>query len=144
MNRALLSVVLVLLTLTLKGAADDGHCDVSACMKEVKWPNGTYGIYNPINTEVNISNNGFISQEAWLIVRFTGFYGREMIKLRGYGSGSNGVGSLTPDDPLKPGVPSGNVYSKITLELRYPVSLNPQATIYILSISRIWKSLVFA
>ena len=76
MNRVLLSVVLVLLTLTLKGAADDGHCDVSACMKEVKWPNGTYGIYNPINTEVNISNNGFISQEAWLIVRFTGSDGR--------------------------------------------------------------------
>ena len=27
------------------------------------------------------------------------FYGREMIKLRGYGSGSNGVGALTPVDP---------------------------------------------
>jgi hypothetical protein len=72
MNRALLSIVLVLFTLTLKGAAADGHCNVSACMKEIKWPNGTYGIYNQINTEVNISNNGFISQEAWLVVRFTG------------------------------------------------------------------------
>jgi outer membrane protein insertion porin family len=60
------------------------------------------------------------------------FYGREMIKLRGYGSGSNGVGSLTPLDPVK-GAPAGNVYSKITLELRYPVSLNPQATIYVLT-----------
>jgi outer membrane protein insertion porin family len=72
------------------------------------------------------------------------FYGREMIKLRGYGSGSDGVGSLTPSDPLKPNVPSGNVYSKITLELRYPVSLNPQATIYVLTFlesGRAWYSL---
>jgi outer membrane protein insertion porin family len=60
------------------------------------------------------------------------FYGRDMIKLRGYGSGSNGVGALTPVDPVK-GSPAGNVYSKITFELRYPVSLNPQATIYLLT-----------
>jgi outer membrane protein insertion porin family len=60
------------------------------------------------------------------------FYGREMIKLRGYGSGGNGVGALTPVDPIK-GAPAGNVYSKLTVELRYPVSLNPQATIYVLT-----------
>jgi outer membrane protein insertion porin family len=52
------------------------------------------------------------------------FYGREVIALRGYTNGS-----LTPNDPFH-GTPSGNVYSKITFELRYPVSLNPQATIY--------------
>jgi outer membrane protein insertion porin family len=72
------------------------------------------------------------------------FYGREMIKLRGYGSGNNGVGSLTPNDPVKTTTPSGNVYSKITLELRYPVSLNPQATIYVLGFlesGRAWYSL---
>ncbi len=71
------------------------------------------------------------------------FYGREMIKLRGYGSGNGGVGSLTPNDPIK-GAPSGNVYSKITLELRYPVSLNPQATIYVLTFlesGKAWYSL---
>ncbi len=63
------------------------------------------------------------------------FYGREMIKLRGYSSGSSGVGSLTPLIIDKAGlpVPVGNVYSKITMELRYPVSLNPQATIYLLT-----------
>ena len=63
------------------------------------------------------------------------FYGREMIKLRGYSSGSSGVGSLTPLIIDKAGlpVPVGNVYSKITMELRYPVSLNPQATIYVLT-----------
>jgi outer membrane protein insertion porin family len=52
-------------------------------------------------------------------------YGRETIALRGYTNGS-----LTPNDPKRPGVPSGNVYSKITFELRYPISLNQQATIY--------------
>jgi len=63
------------------------------------------------------------------------FYGREMIKLRGYANGNNGAGSLTPVRLDKEGqpVPSGNVYSKITFELRYPVSLNPQATIYVLT-----------
>lgn len=72
------------------------------------------------------------------------FYGREMIKLRGYASGSNGVGSLTAIDPVKTRngnpIPSGNVYSKITLELRYPVSLNPQATIYVLTFLEAGKS----
>jgi len=71
------------------------------------------------------------------------FYGREIISLRGYSSGSGGVGSLTPLDP-KTGAPSGNVYSKITTELRYPVSLNPQATIYalvFLESGRAWSRL---
>ncbi len=70
-------------------------------------------------------------------------YGREVVSLRGYSSGSGGVGSLTPIDPVT-GSPSGNVYSKITMELRYPVSLNPQATIYVLAFlesGRAWTHL---
>jgi outer membrane protein insertion porin family len=66
------------------------------------------------------------------------FYGREVIALRGYTNGS-----LTPVDP-KRGVSSGNVYSKITFELRYPVSLNPQATIFglaFLETGKAWYSL---
>ncbi len=55
------------------------------------------------------------------------FYGRDVISLRGYINGS-----LTPNDP-KSGASAGNVYSKITFELRYPVSLNQQATIYVLT-----------
>ncbi len=53
----------------------------------------------------------------------TGFnlYGREIIALRGYDNGS-----LTP-------TLGGNMYNKYTLELRYPISLNPQATVYVLS-----------
>ena len=74
------------------------------------------------------------------------FYGREMIKLRGYASGGSGVGSLTPGDPniTTKFVPSGNVYSKITFEVRYPVSLNPSATIYVLTFleaGRAWYQL---
>ena len=44
-------------------------------------------------------------------------YGREVIALRGYTNQS-----LTPTDPVRH-VSSGNVYSKITFELRYPISL---------------------
>lgn len=64
------------------------------------------------------------------------FYGREVIALRGYENGS-----LTPTVNE---VSSGNVYSKITFELRYPISLNQQATIYglaFLEAGRAWYSL---
>lgn len=57
------------------------------------------------------------------------FYGRDVIALRGYENGS-----LTPTlikDNKR--VYAGNVYSKLTFEFRYPLSLNPQATIYLLT-----------
>jgi outer membrane protein insertion porin family len=66
------------------------------------------------------------------------FYGREVIALRGYTNGS-----LTPTD-AKTGAAAGNVYSKITFELRYPISLNQQATIYALTFleaGRAWYAL---
>ena len=53
-------------------------------------------------------------------------YGRETIGQRGYPNRS-----LTPTDGA--GNKSGNVYTKYTLELRYPVSLNPSATIFVLT-----------
>jgi len=53
-------------------------------------------------------------------------YGREVIALRGYTNGS-----LTPVDK-NTGAPAGNLYTKLTFEIRYPISLNPQATIYAL------------
>ena len=65
------------------------------------------------------------------------FYGREIIALRGYTNGS-----LTPT--ARNGAPSGNVYSKITFEVRYPISLNQQATIYglaFLESGRAWNKL---
>jgi len=50
--------------------------------------------------------------------------GRELIGMRGYANNS-----LTPNYPNTIG---GTVYTKNTLELRYPISLNPNATIYAL------------
>ncbi len=58
-------------------------------------------------------------------------YGSELVALRGYENNS-----LTPrlsspysSDPVY----SGNVYDKFTIELRYPVMLQPQSTIYALA-----------
>lgn len=49
--------------------------------------------------------------------------GREIIALRGYG----------PDDPVLSLPTNGSaIVNKYTMELRYPLSLNPQATIYML------------
>ncbi|HDR67827.1 MAG TPA: outer membrane protein assembly factor BamA [Bacteroidaceae bacterium] len=52
-------------------------------------------------------------------------YGRETIAQRGYPNSS-----LTP---TVNGKKSGNVYTKYTLELRYPISLNPSATVFLLT-----------
>ncbi len=62
-------------------------------------------------------------------------YGRETVAMRGYENSS-----LTPwvinGEVVPPNTQysskSGNVYTKMTLELRYPVSLNPSATIFVL------------
>ena len=52
--------------------------------------------------------------------------GREVIGMRGY---ANQV--LTPRDP-KGNYIGGTIYAKYTLEMRYPLSMNPMATIYLL------------
>jgi len=52
-------------------------------------------------------------------------YGYETIALRGYENSS-----LTPRvNNLK----SGNVYQKISLELRHPITLNPSATVFVVA-----------
>lgn len=51
------------------------------------------------------------------------YYGTDVIPLRGYDNGPNNRGSLTA-------YPQANIYNKYTLELRYPLTLNPSATIY--------------
>jgi len=53
--------------------------------------------------------------------------GREIIGMRGY---TNSV--LTPRDGSNQSI-GGTIYSKYTMELRYPISTNPMATIYLLS-----------
>jgi outer membrane protein insertion porin family len=52
-------------------------------------------------------------------------YGRETIGLRGYQNST-----LTP---VVNGARSANIYNKYTMELRYPLSLKPQAAIYVLT-----------
>ena len=51
-------------------------------------------------------------------------YGRETIALRGYENGS-----LTPIVNNKK---AGNMYQRVTMELRYPITLQPQATVFLL------------
>jgi len=86
-----------------------------------------------LNTKVNFGFLGYFNENARS--PFEGFYvggdglsgynlyGRETIALRGYDNGSltNALGG------------NGNIYNKYTLELRYPISLNPQATLYALA-----------
>jgi len=60
----------------------------------------------------NMGGDGLISYNL---------YGKETIALRGYGNGS-----ITP---LK----GGNIYNKYSFEVRYPLSLNPNATFYVLA-----------
>jgi outer membrane protein insertion porin family len=53
--------------------------------------------------------------------------GREIIGMRGYGNET-----ITPFYYKDRNI-GGNIYSKYTLEMRYPLSLNPSATIYALA-----------
>lgn len=54
-------------------------------------------------------------------------YSTEYVSMRGYQSGS-----LTPYDPVT-GRNAGYLYNKFTLELRYPISLEQNATIWVLA-----------
>ncbi len=99
-----------------------------------KFAFGYLGFYNP---DIGPSPFEYFYQGGDGMSGYS-FYGRDVIAQRGYTNGS-----LTPYDPVK-GKPSGNVYSKITFEIRYPISLNPQATIYglgFLETGRAWYSL---
>lgn len=51
------------------------------------------------------------------------YYGSETIGLRGYENGSLTAISTN-------GLQDGNMYSKLTMELRYPLTLEPSATVY--------------
>jgi len=53
--------------------------------------------------------------------------GRELVGLRGYGNNT-----LTPQNAAGSYI-GGTSYDKLTMELRYPLSLNPSATIFVLT-----------
>ena len=55
------------------------------------------------------------------------FDGRELIGMRGYANSSLTPGYTSYDSE------GGNIFAKYTMELRYPLTLNPQATIFALT-----------
>jgi len=59
-------------------------------------------------------------------------YGAEIISLRGYEDYSLTPRKITPYSRNLQSY-AGNVYDKFTVELRYPVILQPQSTIYVLA-----------
>ena len=54
-------------------------------------------------------------------------YATTAVGVRGYGNGS-----LTPRDPIS-GRMAGNIYSRLSVELRYPLMMQPTSTIYVLA-----------
>ena len=59
--------------------------------------------------------------------------GREVIGMRGYTDAS-----LTPK--VNSSTVGGSIYNKFTAELRYPITLNPSATIYLLAFAEAGKA----
>ena len=90
--------------------------------KLVLTPRVQFGILGAYNTDLGITpfERFYLGVDG--LTGYNNMDGRELIGMRGYTNQS-----LTPGYPSSVG---GAVYSKNTLELRYPVSLNPSATIY--------------
>jgi len=89
--------------------------------------NAEFGFLGSYNTEV-----GDVPFERFFVGgdglgNFT-LDGRDVIQLRGYENQS-----LTPVDPLTRRQEGGLVYNKFSLELRYPLTLKPSASIYMLT-----------
>ena len=87
---------------------------------------GFIGRYNPNNTfspfeRFTLGGTGLVGQNFALA--------RDIIPLRGYNNNT-----LNPIEYLPNGrtIQGGTVYNKYVMELRYPVSLNPSATIFVL------------
>lgn len=73
--------------------------------------------------------------------QFGYFTGTEIISLRGYNTNEIENNLINENIPTS-GVTATPLYEKITLELRYPISLNPSSTIYLLTFAQggnAWK-----
>jgi outer membrane protein insertion porin family len=57
-------------------------------------------------------------------------YGTDIVALRGYPDGSLTPTSVVERNGTKVAIDDGNMYVKYTMELRFPFSLNPSATIF--------------
>jgi len=84
---------------------------------------GFLGLYNR-DIGVTIFERFYLGGDG--LSGYSNLDGREIIGMRGYSNES-----LTPDYYKNSNL-GGTIYSKYSLELRYPVSLNPNATIYVM------------
>jgi len=99
---------------------------INLIQKLVLTPRVQFGVLGAYNYNLGITP----FQRFWLggdgLTGYNNMDGRELIGMRGYANNS-----------LSPGYPNSTIggvtYTKYTLELRYPISLNPSATIYVLS-----------
>ncbi|MDG1570939.1 POTRA domain-containing protein [Robiginitalea sp. M366] len=90
--------------------------------------NTEFGFLGAYNQEVgNVPFERFFLGGDGLGRNFT-LDGRETIQLRGYDNNS-----LTPVDPITQQPEGGIVYNKYSMELRYPLTLKPTASIYALT-----------
>ena len=90
--------------------------------------NAEFGFLGAYNSEVGkVPFERFFLGGDGLGRNFT-LDGREVIQLRGYENNS-----LTPVDPITQQQEGGIVYNKYSLELRYPLTLKPTASIYALT-----------
>ncbi len=83
------------------------------------------GILGRYNTDIEVTpfNRYFMGGDG--MSGYSAIDGRQLIGFRGYTNES-----LTPYAGVTSRPPGGTVYNKSTLELRYPLSLNPNSTIY--------------
>jgi outer membrane protein insertion porin family len=71
-------------------------------------------------------------------------FGSDIVSLRGYPDAQLTPQTVVETEGQTRRFYDGNVYDKYTLELRYPLSLNPSATIYALAFlegGNAWKSI---
>lgn len=86
-----------------------------------------YGFLGLYNTDIGVTpfDRFYLGGDG--LSGTTNMDGREVVGMRGYSNES-----LTPDYYMNRNI-GGTIYNKSTLELRYPLSLNPSATIYALT-----------
>lgn len=107
---------------------------------------GNMGFLGRYNSSVGYSPFGrFVIGGAGMGLQNTNSIGVELIGLRGYDEGV--VYEATYNEKVQSAQATGTfsrtggiIYSKYALELRYPVSLNPQATIFVLGFAEAGNS----
>ena len=85
-----------------------------------------YGFLGSYNSDIGITpfDRYYLGGDG--LSGYNNLDGREIIGMRGYSNES-----LTPDYSINRNT-GGTIFNKTTLELRYPLSLNPSATIYVM------------